>query len=158
MLGWLIQHRIFLFEQSEADVGSELARDAGLGDEVHEAHGIDWCQVEVPLARLGLLHNRLGRVIERTIHEVTLLLLLHLHDDVTSIVCDACHVEDDSSLSLLMTCLLRLEVLNVLDYKLALKYSVEERDETLLGVFCAEDALESPIDTGIYIFRHINEL
>ena len=80
------------------------------------------------------------------------------HDDVSPVIGLARHIEDDSSLSLLMTCLLRLEVLNVLDYKLALKYSVEERDETLLGVFCAEDALESPIDTGIYIFRHINEL
>ena len=80
------------------------------------------------------------------------------HDDVSLVIGLARHIEDDSSLSLLMTCLLRLEVLHVLDYKLALKYSVEERNETLLGVFCAEDALESPIDTGIYIFRHINEL
>ena len=135
-----------------------MARDAGLGDEVHEAHGIDWCQGEVPLARLGLLHYRLGGVVERTIHEVTLLLLLHLHDDAPSIVCYACHIEDDSSLSLLMTCLLRLEVLHVLDYKLALKYSVEERDKTLLGVFCAENALESPIDTWVNEFWHINEI
>ena len=80
------------------------------------------------------------------------------HDDVSPVIGLARHIEDDSSLSLLMTCLLRLEVLNVLDYKLALKYSVEERYQTLLGVVTAENALESPIDTGIYIFRHINEL
>ena len=36
--------------------------------------------------------------------------------------------------------------------------SVEERYQTLLGVVTAENALESPIDTGIYEFRHINEL
>ena len=51
-----------------------------------------------------------------------------------------------------------LEELHVLDYKLALKYSVEERNETLLGVFAAEDALERPIDTWVDIFRHINEI
>ena len=80
------------------------------------------------------------------------------HDDVSLVIGLARHIEDDSSLSLLMTCLLRLEVLHVLDYKLALKYSVEERNETLLGVFCAENALESPIDTWVNEFWHINEI
>ena len=144
----------FLFEHSKADVGSELARDACLSDEVHEAHGIYGCQVEVPLAWLGLLHDRLGGVIERTIHEITLLLLLHLHDDVSPVIGLARHIEDDSSLSLLMTCLLCFQMLHVLDYKLVLKYSVEERYETLLGVVTAEDALERPIDTWINVFRH----
>ena len=79
------------------------------------------------------------------------------HDDVSLVIGLARHIEDDSSLSLLMTCLLCLEVLHVLDYKLALKYSVEERDETLLGVVTAENALESPIDTWVYKFWHIIE-
>ena len=70
------------------------------------------------------------------------------HDDVSLVIGLARHIEDDSSLSLLMTCLLRLEVLNVLDYKLALKYSVEERYQTLLGVVTAKMRLKAQSTRG----------
>ena len=104
--------------------------------------------MEVPLARLGLLHYRLRGVVERTIHEVALLLLLHLHNDVSPIIGLALHIEDDSSLSLLMTCLLCFQMLHVLDYKLALKYSVEERYQTLLGVVTAKMRLKAQSTRG----------
>ena len=111
--------------------------------------------MKIPFTLLGLLHNRLGGVEQGSVNEVLLFLLLHLHDDAPSVVCGTHHVEDDASLFLLVTCLFRLEKLHVLDYKLALKYAVEERYQTLLGVVTAEDAFERPIDTWVDVFRHI---
>ena len=63
-------------------------------NEVQDTYRINGVQLVVPVATLGLLADGESGVIDHSVHEVVLIHVLHLHDDMVAFVGGAIRIEN----------------------------------------------------------------
>lgn len=117
--------------------------------EVQDADGIDALQAVVPLATGRLLADGEGGVVHATILEELLLTLLHLHQEMLTLLVHAIYVEHRTAVVLLRAQVLRVQVGDLADLLPPVQQGVQEADEQLLVRLRAEQSLEREVGVKI---------
>ena len=113
---------------------------------VEQSYHIDVFELVVPyVTLLGLLTNREGCVLERTVFKKSLIGILHLDDKLLALLVLTIDVENGLAVGTDIPDMLAIEERHVLYDLLAIKEGVEKVDEQVLVWNSAEDALETEI-------------
>ena len=136
----------FLVEESHVVVEIIVVESLFFKIKIQKCYRVDAFQAEVPVGPLlGLFAYGEGGVEERSVLEMLLVGILHLHDELLSLLVFAVHVEDGLAFSIHIADMLVVQVFHVLDDLETFKQRVEEIDEQVLVGLCSENALEAEV-------------
>jgi len=123
--------------------------------EIHQTDGVHRPHVIPPVHTLLRLRDyRTGRIIDRPVYEVLLIVVLHLHDDLLAGVRCAVDIVYHTFLVLCLRQLLLVLKPKVGDMPFALQQAVEKLYQAVFVYLLTKDVLESPISEGVYKFAH----
>ena len=122
--------------------------------EVKQAYGVDWIEMEVPIAStLCLFANGEGRLIYGAVLEKLLIHVLHLHYELLALVALTIYIEYGTACIGTVAKLLGIKIRDVLNVLLAVKHGVQKADKQLLVELRAEQALKAEICMWIDVFH-----
>ena len=151
LVGKLLQRALL----SQYHICAELLLEIHRG-EIQKSHQTDRIYLIFPgRTTLALTGNRLRNVIDAPVLEKGLRLVLHLHDDVFTLVGLTIDVVYQRPVFLKQSRLFLVEEGEVDDMFLALEQTVEEVEQQRFGQFLTEDSLETYIGKRINVFDHI---
>ena len=114
--------------------------------EVEQRNSIDMIEFEIPVAPLWcLLANRESGVEEGAILEISLVGILHFHDELLAVFAFAIYVEDSLAVGIDISDVLRVQIRYVLYNLSAIKQAVEEANEQILVHCRSEYSLEAEV-------------
>ena len=145
----LFREELFALHVHQRHVGAECSADVRQG-EVEYGHEIDGVNLVLPLQSfLSLLGNGLAGIVDASVLEVGLCLVLHLYDEVFVVLVLAVEVVyQGSSVDGLRGDFL-VEEGEVGNFPFPLQQVVEEVDDERLRDFLSEDALETDVGEGV---------
>ena len=151
---YLVGEHLVRFLVGQRHVGAKLLVEVYRAEveKRHQVHGVD--AILPRRSAFALSRNGLRHIVDATVLEVGLRLVLHLHDDVVATLRPAVDVVDERSVVLIERRLLLVEKRDVLDVLLALHQTVEEVDDQGLRYLLSEDSLETDIGERIDKFGH----
>ena len=101
--------------------------------EIEQGNRVDMVEFKVPIITLGsLLTDREGGIEQGTILEVSLVCILHFHDELLAVCSFAIYVEDGLAVGIDIAHVLRIQILHVLNNLSAIKQAVKETNQQIL--------------------------
>ena len=114
--------------------------------EVEQRNSIDMIEFEIPVTSLGSLFTDWESGVEEgAVLEISLVGILHFHDELLAVFAFAIYVEDGLAVGIYISHVLRIQIRHILHNLSAIKQAVEEANEQILVHCRSEYSLEAEV-------------